>query len=254
LQEHLRNIALMSAVLTCQFANIAASALVAHAHACFAGTTKAKPVRRGSAAGAAAALPAEPSSQGSSSGGAPPAIAGLAVAAATAAATGVKNLFGRVLPDRSSVEDPSRRVSAISSMTSLGGRFGSDFASAPGQLTPPTRLSTPGDAPVLAAPDSPAAAEQATPRPFLERITSSFRRRSSANDRDKEAAAAAGGALGVLIAEDESKRAAAEVLPEVEWPAGLSTSAAGAAAEAQPADAVVQVRACLIRLWCTSAG
>jgi hypothetical protein len=209
-----------------------------------AGTTKAKPmqqqVRVPSAGGAPPGSdPNTPTSPPSA------AIAGLAAAAAT----GVMNLLGRVMPEGSrgaSVDDPSRRVSALSpamsSAASLA-RYGSGFSSAPGQLTPPSRLSQLGDGPTPSAQDSPAAAaaaaETVTPRPFLERVTSSFRRCSSVNDRT--AAGSAVGALGVLVAEDEAKRKAAEALPAVETPASGQLSVSAGAGEAQPADAIVQV-------------
>lgn len=213
-----------------------------------AGTTKARPmqqqVRLPSAGGARASDPISPSSPPSA------AIAGFAAAAAT----GVMNLLGRVMPDGSkgaSVDHPSRRASALSPATSTAAslaRFGSGFSSAPGQLTPPSRLSQPGDGPTLsAAQDSPAAAaaETVTPRPFVERVTSSFRRRSSVNDR-ATAGGSAVGALGVLVAEDEAKRKAAEALPAVETPAAGQLTVTAGVAEAQPADAVVQVGGC----WC----
>lgn len=218
-----------------------------------AGTTKAKPmqqqVRLPSAGGVPPASdPNAPSSPPST------AIAGFAAAAAT----GVMSLLGRVMPDGSrgaSVDDPSRRASALSpamsSAASLA-RYGSGFSSAPAQLTPPSRLSQPGDGPTLsAAQDSPAAAaaETVTPSPFLERVTSSFWQRISVNDR-AAAGGSAVGALGVLVAEDEATRKAAEALPGVENPAAGQLTVAAGVAEAQPADAVVQVGAGVVARLC----
>lgn len=174
-----------------------------------------------------------------------------------AAATGVrlKKLLGRVMPDRLSqaTDDPSRRVSVAGSTASTLGRYGSDMGlsgqlSSPGALTPPGQLSQApsGTAQLPVQSPSAAAAETETPRPFLARVTSSFRRQSSAGDR--KPAAAALGSLGMLVAEDESRRSAAGALPPVEQQTGqlLAASTAGAAGAApsgdsQPADAVVQV-------------
>lgn len=176
-----------------------------------------------------------------------------------AAATGVrlKKLLGRVMPDRLSqaTDDPSRRVSVAGSTASTLGRYGSDMGlsgqlSSPGALTPPGQLSQApsgtAQLPVQSPSAAAAAAETETPRPFLARVTSSFRRQSSAGDR--KPAAAALGSLGMLVAEDESRRSAAGALPPVEQQTGqlLAASTAGAAGAApsgdsQPADAVVQV-------------
>jgi hypothetical protein len=158
-----------------------------------------------------------------------------------AAATGVrlKNLLGRVMPTGSSADGIPRPVSATGAAGAVAERFGSEFTPAPGQLTP-VQPGTTEEGALLSVPESPAvAAETTTPR-FLSRITSSIRRQASLKE---QGAAAAVGALGMLVAEDDSKRKAAEALPPVEIAAQAAPAAAAAAAgQAQPADAVVQVR------------
>lgn len=197
------------------------------------GKIRAAPTQKTSAGGAAD----EPASAGSSSGGAPPALGGLAMAAATGVR--LKNLLGRVIPTGSAADGIPRPVSATGSAPAVAGRFESEFTSAPGQLTPVQPGAT-EEGPILSLPESPAVAAQTTTPRFLARLTSSFRRQAS--QKEQGAAAAAVGALGVLVAEDESKRKAAEALPPVEIAAQSAPVAASAgAAQAQPADAVVQV-------------
>lgn len=199
---------------------------------------------------------------------APAGLAGFAMAAATGVK--LKNLLGRVRPSAGGAAPTPPELSPTATLlTSLSGgsaapgRFGSAFSSAPGQLS----AAVSSDGPLLSIQDPAAAAAAAaaqqntTPR-FLERLASSLRRQPSR--RSTEVAAAGGAALGVLVAEDDSKPAvgvgAAEtagLLPGSIVAAGTAAGDAGAAAavstptsapaaggagEVQAADAVVQVR------------